>query len=191
MLRDVGRILGDRERSWDARLARLQGWRGAEAEEASTARTAQRLGPAVCAVGALVGALLGSPPILAIFAVTALIGAVAPNHPLERLYNAWAGRNGRPCLPANRAARRLGCAIGFVFLAGAAVAFAAGASVLGFVLALVIAVTAAFVATSRICVPSMLFTVIWGAEKATRPTLPAAIVDRPAREREPHGSARG
>ena len=56
--------------------------------------------------------------------------------------------------------------MGVVFLGGAALAYAAGAVTLGLVLALILGATATFVATTGICVPSMLFTVLWGTERA-------------------------
>jgi hypothetical protein len=165
-LHDLRSVLGDTSLTWTQRRTRLQGWRGAEADSADLAVVAQRVGPAVCALGAFAGAALASPPVLAIFAVTALAGAVGPNHPVEGLYNRWARARSRPALPANRAAKRLGCAIGAVFLGGSAIAYAAGASSLGLVLAIVLGATAAFVAVTGICVPSMLFTMLWGADRA-------------------------
>lgn len=99
------------------------------------------------------------------------VGALAPNHPFESLYNRRAARRGRTTLPPNRAAKRLGCAIGVVFLGGAAVAYSAGAATLGLVLALVLAATAAFVAITGICIPAMIFTIVWGSERACAPSL--------------------
>jgi len=167
-------LLRDPTLTWTQRRTRLQGWRGHDAACADGAVAAQRIGPAVCAVGAFTGAIAESPLVLALFAASALVGVFAPNHPFEAVYNAWASHRGRPALPPNRAARRLGCAIGVVFLGGAAFAYAAGAATLGFVLAMVLGATAAFVATTAICVPSMLFTLVWGSERATAPTLVAA-----------------
>ena len=166
-LNEVTSLLTDRSLSWAQRLTRLQGWRGADAECAAAAPIAQRIGPAVCAVGAFLGAALGSPAVLAVFAGTALVGVVAPNHPVEVLYNRWASRQGRPVLPPNRAAKRLGCAIGVAFLGGAAIAYATGATTVGLTLAVVLGTTAAFVAITGICIPSMIFTALWGAERAT------------------------
>lgn len=166
-VRDVTSLLSDRSLTWARRRSLLQGWRGEEAACADAAPAAQRIAPAVCAVGALIGLVLASPPVLTFFAATALVGAVAPNHPVEVTYNHFQRGRGRPMLPANRAAKRLGCAIGTVFLGGAAAAYALGAPAMGAVLAAVLAVTAAFVAVTGICVPSIIFTVVWGVERAT------------------------
>ena len=174
-IREVTSLLTDESSSWGHRLARLQGWRGADAECAAAAPAAQRVGPAVCAVGAFLGAATQSSVVLAIFAGTAAVGAVARNHPFEVVYNRWAAWRRRPTLPANRAAKRLGCAIGVVFLGGAAIAYAAGATAVGLALALVLGATATFVAVTGICVPSIVFTAVWGAERASTPGLFSAI----------------
>jgi hypothetical protein len=164
-------LLRDPTSTWTERRTRLQGWSGDDACQADAAAGAQRVGPAACAIGSFAGVALHSPLVLGVFAATAVVGAVAPNHPFEMIYNAWAVRRRRPTLPANRAAKRLGCAIGAVFLGGAAVAYAAGAATVGLVLGLVLGVLATFVAATGICVPSMLFTVLWGAERACAPHL--------------------
>lgn len=171
-------LLGDPTLTWCQRRTRLQGWRGPEADQADAAAGAQRIAPAFCAVGATAGALMSSPLVLAATAATALAGMFAANHSFEWLYNRWAANRGRQQLPANRAAKRLGCAIGFLVLGGAAIAFSVGASTLGLVLALIMAGTATFVATTAICVPSMLFTVLWGAQRAAAPSLAAAARTR-------------
>jgi hypothetical protein len=163
---ELTELLRDPASTWTERRTRLQGWRGDDACRADAAVGAQRLAPAACAIGSFAGIALESPLVLGAFAATAVIGAFAPNHPFEWAYNAWAAPRGRATLPPNRAAKRLGCAIGVVFLGGAALAYAAGATTLGLVLALILGATATFVATTGICVPSMLFTVLWGTERA-------------------------
>ena len=163
--RDLASLLTDVSLTWPERLARLQGWRGADAACAAAAPLAQRLAPAVCAVGSAVGAALQSPLVLSFFALTALVGAVAPNHPVEAAYNRWARGRGRSTLPPNRAAKRLGCAIGAVLLGGAAIAYGVGSPTAGLFLAIVLAATATFVAITGVCIPSMIFTIAWGSER--------------------------
>jgi hypothetical protein len=174
-VRDLTAVLGASAQSWTQRRTRLQGWRGDDAERADAAVVAQRFGPAACAVGAFAGAWLRSPTVLAVFAGTALVGTFAPNHPFEAIYNRWAVGHGRTALPHNPAAKRLGCAIGLVFLGTSAIAFAVGAPTVGLALALVLGVTALFVAMTGVCVPSILFTLLWGAERASRPGLLQAV----------------
>ena len=160
---------------WDARLTRLQGWRGSDAEAADDAKWAQRLAALGCTTGALVGGVLQSPLILALFAATAVVGMFAPNHPFETIYNRTTRRTGAPALPANRAAKRLGCAMGTIMLGGSAILLLAGATTVGTVVAIAFGLTALFVATTGICVPSVMFTLIWGAQKGTAPTLGQAF----------------
>ena len=163
---ELTELLRDPAATWTERRTRLQGWRGDDASRADAAVAAQRLAPAACAIGSFAGIALESPLVLGSFAATAVIGAFARNHPFEWAYNAWAAPRGRPTLPTNRAAKRLGCAIGAAFLGGSALAYATGAATLGLVLALILGATATFVAATGICVPSMLFTVLWGTERA-------------------------
>ncbi len=163
--RELASLLTDDRYPRGLRLARLQGWRGGDASRAVAAQSAQRFAPALCAVGAIVGGALGSPTVLALLAATAVIGAFANHHPFEVVYNAAARRLNWPTLPANRAAHKLGCVLGVTFLAGAALAFAMGAATVGLILAGIMGATGIFVATTGICVPSMVFTLLWGAER--------------------------
>lgn len=172
---ELHHVLTDETYTWSTRLLRLQGWRDDQVRQAAGAGRLVRIGPASCAVGALAVAVLGSAALAALVALSSLVGVVAPNHPVETLANAVAVRRGRTPLPRNRAAKRLGCALGFVFIGGAAVAFAAGLDLLGVVLAAVIGLTAAFVAATNLCVPSAIFTLLWGAERAQAPSLVAAL----------------
>ena len=167
--REVVAILGDRDRPRSERLARLQGWRDEELEAAGAAgQMAQRIGPAVCAAASVALAGTRSVPFGAVVVGTAAWGAFAANHPVESALAAWSRRRGRPALPTNRAAKRLGCAVGAVVLGAATVAFAEGAATTGTILALSIGSLATFVATTNVCVPSILFVSIWGEDRSTR-----------------------
>jgi hypothetical protein len=162
-------LLVDANLTWSQRRTRLQGWSGPDAIQADANPAAQRIASAVCAIGAAAGAWTGSAVLLGVLATTALVGVFAPNHPFEWLYNHLTPTQHR--LPANRAAKRLGCAIGVVFLGASAVAYASGATTVGLVLAVVLACTAAFVAVTRICVPSIVFSALWGTQRAKGPSL--------------------
>jgi len=179
-------LLGDTSLTWTQRRTRLQGWRGPDADQADALPGVQRIGSGVCAVGALAGAVMGSPLLLAMLASTALVGAFAPNHPFEWLYNRVASTRGGPQLPTNRAAKRLGCALGVVFLSVSAAAFALGAATPGLVLGLALGGTAAFVAATGICAPSLIFTALWGSDRAAAPSLLAAA--RTPRHQDPIGN---
>jgi hypothetical protein len=174
MLRDVTALLGDTSLTWTERRTRLQGWTGPDAVQADAVPAAQVIAAGMCAIGATAGAITGSPLLLTAFAATALVGVFAPNHPFEWLYNHAVASPRR--LPPNRAAKRLACVMGVVFLGGSALAYAVGASTLGLVLALVFGGVAGFVAATGICVPSIVFVTFWGTTSGAAPTLAAAAV---------------
>ena len=187
MYTEVHQMLTDTDRDWISRRLRLQGWRGEEVRQAAASGGVDRVGPAFCAVGSVAATGLHSWMIAAVLAVTSLIGVVAANHPVEAAANALASRRGVRPLPPNRAAKRLGCALGTLGLGGAAVAFASGHDALGVVLAGSIGATATFVAVTNVCVPSVIFTVLWGAERAQAPSLLAAASRR--RPESAHGQS--
>jgi hypothetical protein len=163
----LAEIFGNREVDWPTRLLLLQGWRGEELTQARRAGFAHRLAPAFCAAGAAVTALTASAWLAAALMATAIVGVFARNHPGETIYNWLTPRIGGTAIPRNKAAKRLGCAIGTLFLAGSFLAFVFGADSLGSVIAGTFAAIAALIAVTKICVPSMIFTLIWGTERAT------------------------
>jgi len=170
-LRDV---LTDRRFGRTQRLLRLQGWRGAELAAATRAGAATHLGPAMCASLAWIVAVTGSLPLAVFTFVTSIVGVFAANHPFEALYNAVARRSGRGPIPRNRAGKRLACAIGTLFFGATSLAFVADQVLLGQVIVGSMALVATFVAVTGICVPSIMFTLAFGANKATAPSLAAA-----------------
>ena len=159
-------VLSDERFDCSTRLLRLQGWRGTELTCAIGAGHAHRLAPGFCAIGAAAIAFTGSAWLAVVLMSTALVGIFARNHPVETLYNAVGSRMGRSTIPRNKAAKRLGCATGTLFLGGSALALGLGAEGLGRGLAGAFAAVAGFVAGSNVCVPSMIFTALFGAERA-------------------------
>ncbi|MFT7650133.1 MAG: hypothetical protein ACI8Y4_004899 [Candidatus Poriferisodalaceae bacterium] len=165
--RQVSSILTDSNFDRDMRLVRLQGYRGDEAEQALRSSVGGRLAPAVCGIGAILGVILASPLVLGALALTAVIGVVADNHPIEELYNLFARRRNSTEVPANTAGRRLGCFIGAIMLGGATLAYASGLTTTGAALGLSLGLLAVFVAATNICVPSIIFTLIRGSERTS------------------------
>ncbi len=164
---EVSGVLRDHRFDRSSRLIRLQGWRGRQIAEAAAAGWAHRLAPGLCSVLALAGAVTGSVTLLVFTMATAVVGVFASNHPAEIAYNAWARRSGGAPIPANRAAKRLACALGTIFLGSAALAFAADMVVAGRFLAGSMGLVAGFVAVTTICIPSLIFTLVWGSQRAT------------------------
>ena len=162
---DLNSILTDQSFERDMRLVRLQGFRGHEAEEALRSHVGGRLAPALCGAGAILGVALASPLLLGALALSAGIGTIAANHPIENVYNVMARRRGAAEVPVNRAGRRLGCFIGTIFLGGSALAYALGNTAVGAALGLSLGSLALFVAATNICVPSIIFTLVRGSER--------------------------
>lgn len=167
-------LLTDNRHDRSTRLLRLQGWRGIDLDAAHRSGAAARLGPVFCAAGSLAVAATASVPVLAVLWLTAVIGTFAANHPVETGYNLVAGRIGRHPLPRNRAAKRLACLLGVLFLGASLLAFSAGSPAAGRIIAGVMGAVAAFVAVTGICVPSVVFTLLWGTRRAMAPSLVAA-----------------
>lgn len=163
----VAALLRDPRFDRPTRLMRLQGWRGDSLDDALAAGSAHRLAPGFCAAGASIVALSGSWSVSLVLALTAIVGVFARNHPVEAVYNAAARRSGRPPIPPNRAAKRLGCLLGTLLLGASTLALLLGAAGVGQVVAASFAAVAWVVMLTNVCVPSMIFVALFGAERST------------------------
>ena len=171
-LDDLRQVTTDPDFDRRTNLLRLQGWRGQALAEASDAPwPVHRLGPAICGVLSFVVIATGSMALLLVTLASAIVGTFAANHPAESLYNAIATRRGRQQMPPNRAAKRTGCAVGSLFLAGAAIAAALGYGTVAIVLLAALGSLAIFVASTGICVPSIMSILAFGSDRGTRPRL--------------------
>ena len=170
-LDDVQLILGDPAWPWRARLLRLQGWRGSELACALDAGWAMRIGPATCALQGMVGLWLHHVLVYLWFATAAALGVVLRNHPAERVWVAYAVRSGRPVPPPNRAGRRFACALGAVGFVLAVVGLLIGWAPLFVVAGAVMVAVPALVASTQLCLPSVLLTVLAGVDRVMAATL--------------------
>lgn len=128
----------------DATLTRLAPW--------------LRLTPALCGVGIALGAIFASVPVLFGMAILATLGANLPWHPFDLIYNYGVRFVTRtPALPRNRAPRRLAMGFCAVCLAATTVAFATGATILGYVLGGMTLMGPIIVTTTDLCLPSLLY----------------------------------
>lgn len=151
------------------RLLDIQGFD--EVDDVTLARTEQwlRLAPALCGVIAAVGTALASAPILWGLAAIAALGAVLPFHPFDLIYNAGIRRvTGAPALPQNRAPRRFACGLGAIWLAATGVLFVMDLTVAGYVLGGTLVAMATLVATTHVCIPSMIFRTACGQMPSLR-----------------------
>jgi hypothetical protein len=151
------------------RLLDIQGFE--EADDETLARTQHwlRLAPALCGVVALVGIAIASPPVLWGLAAIAAAGAIMPFHPFDLIYLAGVRRfTCGPPLPANGAPRRFACAMGSAWLVATGVLFAAGLDFAGYIVGGALVATAALVATTHICIPSIVFRTACGEMPSLR-----------------------
>jgi predicted small integral membrane protein len=172
---DVRQILTDPRFDRNRRLLRLQGQRDSRLDQAVAAGWAMRLGPAQCALFGTIALLLSDPSVYLVLAAVSSVGVFTSHHPVEWAYVWWTRRQGRTPPPANRAPRRFACLLGAASFGLAAVGLVAGAAPLFWSAALLLVVLPAFVAVTNICVPSLVFTLMVGAERATCESLPASL----------------
>jgi hypothetical protein len=137
------------ERVDDATLAHTQNW--------------LRFAPALCGIIAAIGTATASPWLLWALALIAAAGAVLPFHPFDMVYNVGVRRFSHgPRLPANGAPRRFACAIATLWLLLTGALFAAGYGAAAYALGASFVFVAVLVATTHICIPSIMFRTICG-----------------------------
>jgi hypothetical protein len=125
-----------------------------------------RLTPAVCAVFMGLGTALGSTAILWGLAAPALLGAVFPVHPFDLVYNAGLRRlTGTRRLPRSGLPRRFACGMAAAWLLVTGAAFWADAAAAGYLLGGVLTAVAALVSLTHVCIPSMVFGVLFARER--------------------------
>lgn len=122
-----------------------------------------RFTPALCAVGVGAGTLLGSPALLLAMMTTAALGALLPRHPFDLIYNHGVRHVvQKPAIPRNAPPRRFSCGVAAVWLALTAGSFLLGWDLLGYGLGAALAAMASFVAATHICLPSIVYTRLFG-----------------------------
>ena len=133
-----------------------------------------RTNQAVLAVALLVGFLADWRSVVPVFAVVLFLGAAfGPRYgPVLRLYaDVIKPRLGPPSELEDPRPPRFAAAVGVVFLVASGLAFLAGATGLGWVLALVVAALAGLAAVTGICVGCEVY--LWLARLRGRPLTPA------------------
>lgn len=154
------------------RLAQ-QGVTGLDAAALAEIAPWLRFTPALCGIGIALGAIFASTPLLLVLAIFAAAGAILPWHPFDLLYTygvRFIAR--RPALPRNRTPRRLAMGFCAVCLGATTAAFAAGATILGYLLGGMTLMGPLMVTTTDLCLPSLLYSRFKPAE-----TPPAPVVE--------------
>ena len=121
-----------------------------------------RMAFGLCALFAAVGTVLASPTILWTLTAIAALAAIFPVHPFDLIYNHGIRylRSTGP-LPKRRAQSRFACGVGAVWLVATALAFQSGALITGTILGGGLTGVAALVATTDICIPSMIYNALF------------------------------
>jgi len=123
----------------------------------------RRLAFVVCASLAAVGTALASSVILLVLAPIAAVAGASPVHPFDLIYNYGIRHlTGTEPLPRRGAPSRFACGVGSLWLLVTAWAFSAGHATVGYALGASLSSVALLVATTDICVPSMIFRKIFG-----------------------------
>jgi hypothetical protein len=121
-----------------------------------------RMAFGMCALLAGVGTALASPMILWVLTPIAALAALFPVHPFDLIYNYGIRylRNTGP-LPKRRAQSRFACGVGAVWLVATAWAFQSGALIVGYILGGALTGIAVLVSTTDICIPSMIYNMLF------------------------------
>jgi uncharacterized protein DUF4395 len=131
-----------------------------DVDDETLAETApwHRMAFGMCALLAGTGTALASPMILWILTPIAALAALFPVHPFDLIYNHGIRylRNTGP-LPKRPAQSRFACGVGAVWLVATALAFQAGALIVGYILGGALTGVAVLVSTTDICIPSMIY----------------------------------
>lgn len=163
------------------RWLEIQGFVGID--EHILARTALwlRLAFALCTIFAATGTALASPVVLWALVPIAVLAAIFPVHPFDLLYNyilRYLTRTGP--LPRRGAPNRFACGVGAVWLLVTGWAFHAGALWVGYVLGGMLTLVGLLVSTTDICIPSLIYRVLFGfplSESQTQGASRTSVVD--------------
>jgi hypothetical protein len=120
----------------------------------------------MCAAIALVGVVLDSSAILWGLIPFALLGVIFPVHPFDLIYNRGI-RHIRKTGPVPRrgAPVRFDCGLATAWLAVTGWLFYTGANLAGYILGGALVAVATLVATTNICIPSMIYGALFGRPK--------------------------
>jgi hypothetical protein len=121
-----------------------------------------RWSPVLCSLVIATGVALASPTILWTLAVIAFAGTVLPFHPFDLLYNhGMRHLSGTRPLPRQGPPRRFACGLATAWLVATGWAFHAGNMAIGYALGAVLFLVAATIASTNICIPSMLYNALF------------------------------
>lgn len=130
-----------------------------------------RLAPAICTVVILLGVWIGTSTLFWCLVPLALIGAAGGRHPIDVIYSEIiAPMLGQRPLPRCGAPRRFSCSIAAVWLMAIATAFQDGPTLLGGLLAGLLAAAMFMTATLDVCLPCYTYARLFAPPRARRTT---------------------
>jgi hypothetical protein len=116
----------------------------------------------LCASILVVGVVLASPWLIWALAAIATATVFLPSHPFNYIYNLGVRHlTGTRPLPPSTAQGRFACGVGGAWLVGTGVAFFVDATTVGYVLGGVLAAMATLVASTHVCIPSMIYNALF------------------------------
>lgn len=117
-----------------------------------------RLTFAICSLIAVAATATASRPLFLVLATVAVIGAVGPVHPFDLIYNLGIRHlRGTGPLPRRGAPTRFACGTAAIWLAATVWVLGKGLIAMGVGLGAGLAIMAILVATTDVCIPSMVY----------------------------------
>ena len=116
-----------------------------------------------CASILIAGVVLASPWVIWTLATVAISTVFLPSHPFNYVYNHGVRYlTGTRRLPPGTVQGKFACGVGGVWLLATGAAFYTGATTVGYVLGGVMAAMATLVATTHVCIPSIIYKALFG-----------------------------
>jgi hypothetical protein len=117
----------------------------------------------LCASILTVGVVLASPAILWTLSTVAIATVFLPYHPFNYVYNYGVRHlTGTRPLPPGTVQGKFSCGVGGVWLIATGAAFFTGAATVGYVLGGALVAIATLLATTQLCIPSVIFNALFG-----------------------------
>lgn len=145
----------------------IQGFECVEERQLAEVAPWLRLAFGLCALLAAAGTIAASPAILLVLIPIAALGAAFPVHPFDLIYSHGIRHlTGTGPLPKRGAPSRFACGLGSVGLVVTAWSFSAGHTIVGYALGGTLTCVAVLVSTTDICIPSMIYRLLFGWPRA-------------------------
>jgi len=146
-----------------ARWLEIQGFTCSRRPDADDLIPWLRFSPGLTTVVVVLGTVLAAPLVLGALSLVTGVCAATSRHPFDVVYDRVVRPvTGTPALPRNPVPRRFACVIATGWLLSTAVAFWAGALLLGYALGTLLVVLGTLVATTHRCVGSLVYRLLEG-----------------------------